>query len=299
MPGRNVELQSPIRASAWRRISLGSWRPTGDSSIHAELELEVEPVLAYLKAIGDAGDPGNPRPRLLHFLGKVLAAAVAKQPNINSLVRFGRIYPRRDVDLFFHVARDLQCGEDLSGFVVRRADQLTLSDLARAYSDGLTDLLSGTDDRFAATKRIFGLLPGFLSRFVLDLTAFLTYTLNLHIPILGVPKDPFGGIMITYVGALGIDAAFAPIAPYTRIPMVVAVGAVRKRPVAVNGRCVVRKTIRIGFTMDHRLMEGVHFAKLIKTMRGFFEHPASLEPANLPENLPAKLSGRAETRGAA
>lgn len=301
MQRKNVYFKAPLRPSAWRRISLGSWRPTGDSSIHAELELEVDAVLAHLKKTAPT-DGESPRPRLLHFFGKALATAVAAQPSINSVVRFGRIYPRRDVDLFFHVARDLQFGEDLSGFVVRNADKLDLQKFARIYREELADLQTGNDERFRATKKIFGILPGFLSRIALDFTSFLTYTLNLHLPVLGIPRDPFGGIMITYVGSLGIDHAFAPIAPYTRIPMVVAVGAVRSRPVAVDGRCVVRKTVRIGFTFDHRLMEGVHFARLSRKIRTFFADPSSLEekaatpPTSPVRSIRRKYSG---TRGAA
>lgn len=286
---QNVQLAARAPMTAWRKISFGSWRPTGDSSIHTELELEVSAVLRYLR---QRSIVEGRQLRLMHFVGPALARCVAEQPRINAIVRFGRLYPRRDVDVFFHVADVHSGGEDLSGITIRRADRLDLYQFRSAYQRKLARLRDNREHRFDRVKGIFAILPGALSRMMLDFTGWLSYSLNVFHPALGIPRDGFGSLMITNIGALGIDMAFAPIAPYTRIPMVVAVGRVRKRPIVRNNRCVPAPTVRLCFTLDHRLMEGVHFAKLSRSLKRYFEQPHLLD-ARPGEN--DEQYGKAET----
>jgi hypothetical protein len=54
-----------------------------------------------------------------------------------------------------------------------------------------------------------------------------------------MPKDAFGSAMVTHVGSMGLDAAFSPLVPYSRTPMLVAVGAAKPRPIAEGDRVVV------------------------------------------------------------
>jgi len=58
--------------------------------------------------------------------------------------------------------------------------------------------------------------------------------------------------MITNIGSLGLDMAWVPIVPYSRVPILLAVGEVRDIPVAENGEIVVRKVMKINATFDHR-----------------------------------------------
>jgi pyruvate dehydrogenase E2 component (dihydrolipoamide acetyltransferase) len=99
------------------------------------------------------------------------------------------------------------------------------------------------------------------------------YTLNLWTPLLGSPRDPFGSCMITSIGSLGLDMAFAPLVPYSRVPLLIAVGAARETPVVRDGRLTVALISRLCVTIDHRLIDGMHAAKMAKTMLAVFANP--------------------------
>src|SRR5688572_1270978 len=114
----NVALHPAEPASGWRRISLGSWRPTGDSSIHAALDLDVEPLERAL-----------PGARLTHVVAAALGRVLNEHPAYNSVVRFGRIHRRRSVDVFFHVLRSRAAQEDLTGVVVRGCERKGLDEI--------------------------------------------------------------------------------------------------------------------------------------------------------------------------
>ena len=99
------------------------------------------------------------------------------------------------------------------------------------------------------------------------------YSLNLWSPVLGLPKDPFGSMMLTNVGALGLDAGFAPLVTYSRVPLLIAVGAVKDTPVVRDGKIEIAPMCRLCATFDHRLIDGMHASHMVRTLQRIFANP--------------------------
>jgi pyruvate dehydrogenase E2 component (dihydrolipoamide acetyltransferase) len=118
-------------------------------------------------------------------------------------------------------------------------------------------------------------LPRRVVSAALELTSFASYTLNLDLRWAGVPRDAFGSVMITNVGALGLEEAYVPLVPYSRVPLLLALGAIRETPVARNGRIATERTMKVCATLDHRLLDGAHMAAMAKILRTWIEDPAS------------------------
>ena len=78
---------------------------------------------------------------------------------------------------------------------------------------------------------------------------------------------------MTSLGSLGVSIAFAPLIPYARVPILITVGGVQDKPVAVNGEVKVRPILPVGVTFDHRFMDGVHAAHMNRIFRQCFENP--------------------------
>jgi pyruvate dehydrogenase E2 component (dihydrolipoamide acetyltransferase) len=79
--------------------------------------------------------------------------------------------------------------------------------------------------------------------------------------------------MITNIGSLGLDQAFVPLVPYSGVPILLALGAVKEAAVVQDGALVVGKTMSICATFDHRFIDGVHAAVLSRVCRQWLEHP--------------------------
>jgi pyruvate/2-oxoglutarate dehydrogenase complex dihydrolipoamide acyltransferase (E2) component len=88
-----------------------------------------------------------------------------------------------------------------------------------------------------------------------------------------VPRDAFGSIMITNVGSLGLEEAYVPPVPYSRVPLLLALGSIRDTPVVKDGVVGVEKTMRLCATFDHRILDGAHAAAMARTMREWIEDP--------------------------
>jgi pyruvate/2-oxoglutarate dehydrogenase complex dihydrolipoamide acyltransferase (E2) component len=264
----------------FRKIACGSWRTAGDPSVYALLEIEMSKALEFAEAYSKQHG-ARITPTLL--VAKAISHCLQVRPELNGLLRHGKVYLRRNVSIFFQVNvpgsavngnRDERIAKAvLSGTTVHETETKSLAEIARAFRAQATELKRGRDHSFGACFRIASLLPWRLVRGFLNLGSWLVYGLNLDLGFLGLPKDPFGSVMITNVGGMGIDVAWAPLVPYTRVPLLLALGTIRNKAVVENGEVRVRPVLSIGVTFDHRLIDGVHAAQMSDEFKKCFAEP--------------------------
>ena len=129
------------------------------------------------------------------------------------------------------------------------------------------------DPAYRKMKTMMGLLPGFLTKLMINFSSFLMYTLNIWSPLLGVPRDSFGSVMVTNIGTIGLDVAFAPLVPYSKVPVLIAVSSVYDAATVVDGKIEIRPKIKLCATFDHRLIDGIHASNMAHTLKAIFNDP--------------------------
>lgn len=266
---KHLDLGPALKISPWRKIAIGTWKTAGDPSVYGTIEVDAVPALAYLEKLNQNSAT---KVTFTHFVGKSVAQAIAKHPEINCILRFGRLYPRKTIDIFFQVATDSQ-GKDLSGTTIREADKKSIFQIAQEMQESIHKIRNQGDPAFRRMKTSLGWIPGFLVTAVINFTSFILYTLNLWSPLFGSPKDPFGSVMITSIGSIGMDMAFAPLVPYSKVPALLAVGMIRDVPVVLEGKVEIGKRALLCATIDHRVIDGMHASQLAKTLRKIFADP--------------------------
>lgn len=275
VPGHYAE-----RVSGWRRLAAASWNAANDPTIYGTISIDATKALEYLE---------RPEMRfhhvtITHLVTKAVADTLARHPGCNAYIRHGRIYVRDDVDVFVLVAvpptgsagaDELEV--DLTGVKIRRANEKTVTDIADEVTRTASGMRRGDDPAFGSTKRMLNVLPSLLLKPALRLITLLQYELNRDLSRFGIPRDPFGGAFVTSVGMLGIQHAFPPIVPMTRLSVNVAVGRIEDTPVAENGRVVVRPILPLTATFDHRTVDGYHAGKLLETFTAIMRDPAAAD----------------------
>lgn len=261
--------------SQFRKIAMGSWRTAADPAVYGLLEIDMTKTLSFQKKLEESG---GPRLSASHFVGRAVAIAMQERPEINGMIRFNRIYLRKHVDLFYQVnipgAENDPVGKaTLSGVVVRQAETLSVTEIAENLNRQSGKLKGGEGELLKSVK-LFKFVPWILMRWVLNISSFLTYDLQLNLTWFGVPRDPFGSVMITNTGSMGGGTAWAPLVPYTRVPLLLTVGQVQLRPwVTESGAIEARPIMRVGITFDHRFMDGAHAAVMSKVFEHCFAEP--------------------------
>lgn len=266
---RNIALGPALKLSPWRKIAIGTWMQPGDPSVYGTLELDVTAALAYLEA---ERQKTQEKLTLTHFVGRAVAEVLHRHPDINCILRWGRLYPRKSVDVFFQVAND-DAGKDLSGLTIRDAQHKSLGTIAAEMREKVEAIRTKGDPAFKKMKGMMALVPGAFVHRLLNLSGFILYSLNLWTPLLGVPRDSFGSVMVTNIGSLGLDIAHAPLVPYSRVPLLIAVGSIKQVPVVRDGKIVVATVCALGITLDHRLIDGKQGSHMQRTLKRIFEHP--------------------------
>jgi pyruvate dehydrogenase E2 component (dihydrolipoamide acetyltransferase) len=145
----------------------------------------------------------------------------------------------------------------------------------------------GDDPDFAKTKKTMEALPRWLLKLSMRLSAWVAGDMNRSMKALGVKASPFGAAMITSVGMFGLPQGFAPLAKFYKMPLLIVVGEITDKPVAVDGRVEIRPMLPITATIDHRNADGWHIGQLLKPFRGYLADPAAFEPSPAPAAVAA------------
>jgi hypothetical protein len=267
--------------SVRRKLAIATWRPPREANIYGKLELDATEALAYL---ADVRGRSSERVTLTHLVGRATAAALAAEPSLNGRISLGRYVPNSRVSLAFLVT--MPDGSDLARARVDDVDRKDLPTIAAELRERSERLRTGTDENWEQSKRIVRALPTTLLRPLVWLTGWLTSSLGVSAKALGLERQPFGSAIVTSVGMLGLDEAWVPPTPFARVPLYVLIGAVRERPVVVDGAVVTRPMLTVTATIDHRFIDGFQAATLARTFRRVFEDPWSLDA---PEGTPARV----------
>lgn len=270
----NVDLEPQRELSSFRRLALGTWRTAADPSVYGSLTLRMDPALAYIDAFRAAT---GRHLTVTHLFARAAAAVLEQVPDANALLRAGRLYRRRRIGVFFQVAmKDPATGRlDLSGTTIHDPQRRTLVELCDDLEARFAEVRADGDGAISRVRRMFSHLPLPAIPALLRLTSFASYTLNLDLGWAGVPRDAFGSVMITNVGALGLEEAYVPLVPYSRVPLLLALGQIREAPVARGGQVIIERVMKVCATLDHRVLDGAHAAAMAEILRAWIEDPVA------------------------
>jgi pyruvate dehydrogenase E2 component (dihydrolipoamide acetyltransferase) len=268
----NLELVRKDDVSSFRKIAIGTWRTAYDPSVYGTMELRMDEAMRYL---AEFRARHQKRLTVSHLVAKAAAMVLKECPDANAILRWNRVYLRRRIGVFFQVLMTDEGADkvDLSGATLYDVEGKSLSEIYDEFDAKVKSVRARQDPALEKTRQTFLAVPYFALNALLRLISFLSYTLNLDLRRFGIPADPFGSIMITNIGSLGLDTAYVPLVPYSRVPILIAIGAVKDAPVVDDGKLAVGKVMRVNATFDHRFIDGFHASVMSRVLRQWIEHP--------------------------
>ena len=258
-----------------------------DASIFFEQELDVSRTLEYIRGVNAE------RPGALSFFQVFLCAAartIALRPKLNRFVSGYRYYQRNEILLGLVAKRQLTDeGQEFVVTLPMRPDE-TLSTLPPRVKDQLALVRQGTGGTSDDANVLLTKLPPLLLRAAVRAIVGLDNQ-NL-LPESFIKSLPFWATaFITNVGSVGIDAPFHHHFNLGTCGLVLALGKIRKVPVLTeHGTVEQRDVVKVTFTFDSRIVDGIYCARAVDLFREFVEHPERLEdPPELTPALRAEL----------
>lgn len=268
----NLELEPKRDVSNFRKIAIGTWRTAYDPSVYGTMEFTMDKAMDYIDEFRQAT---GKHLTVTHLIARAVAETMRKVPDANAVLRFNKIYLRKRIGVFMQVAMTDE-GEDkvdLSGATVYDVADKTLLQLVEEVEEKVNTVRERKDPALEKSRNLFQSIPYMFLGLFLRMVSFLCFTLNLDLRWMGLPNDPFGSVMVTNIGTLGLEQAYVPLVPYSRVPILLATGAVKEHPVVEEGEIVIRKMMKVNATFDHRFIDGFHAAAMSKTMTKWLADP--------------------------
>ena len=268
----HLQLIPKKEVSSFRKMAIGTWQTAYDPTVYGTMRIRMDKALAYIERFREVH---GVRLTVTHLVAKAVAEGLKRCPDANAILRFNKIYLRKQITLSVLVVQaDQGDGKvDLTAARIEDADQKTLKTLAAEMQETIDKVRNRKDQALEKGKGTIGMIPFMWMNMFLKLLGFLMYTLNIDLSFLGMPRDAFGGVTITNVGSLGLDIAYVPLVPYTNTPIFIAPGAVLDMPVVEDGKVIPGKVMSLNASFDHRFIDGFHAGVLAKTVKEMMENP--------------------------
>ncbi|MBN2626214.1 MAG: 2-oxo acid dehydrogenase subunit E2 [Spirochaetales bacterium] len=252
-----------------------------ESAIYFEQDFDITETLAYI-------DRNRGKTRFFQIFLCALARTIALRPDLNRFVSGYNYYQRNQILLNFIAKKELTDeGEEINVSVpFSPFDTLhTVKDrMERLIEKGRKSEDSDSDDLNVLLMKF----PRVFLRFFFWMYRFLDF--HNILPASLIKSDPtYVSTFITNVGSVGIDAPFHHNFEHGNCGIFIALGKYRKfRYIDEEGRLVTRDVVKVTFTYDDRIKDGIYCARSIDLLKKMVENPALLETPPALEDVDLK-----------
>jgi len=261
--------------SNYRRVYPFVMKTRTESAIYADFEFEVEKTLEYMEKV-NAG-LSEKKVKFFHIFVASLVRTVAMRPQLNRFVMGRRIFQRDEIQISMIVKKKLDEESDYSNIKVTFDPRDTLDSVIQKMAKSLE--YGRGDEKKHEEKEIDILIkfPDIILRFIVWVWRGLDYYGILPASI--VKDDPmYASVYVTNLGSLGLNSVYHHLFEYGNASNFLALGKIHKAPlVDENGELKVKDVVRIGYTLDDRISEGIYFVKAVELFKSFMQNPEILE----------------------
>ena len=261
-----------------------------DSTIFFEQEFDVTEALRYVQEKNKGTEGGRKR---LTFFQVLLCAAVrtiALRPKLNRFISGYNYYQRNRILFNFVAKKELSDEGAEINITIPFSPEETLSTLPEKVSAYVNRGKSGPSTESDSLNKLLVSLPRWVIRLVIATIKYLDYHNMLSESF--ISSMPFwASIFFTNVGSVGIDAPFHHNFNIGTCGLFIALGKIRRECVTSEGGAVeLRDRVKVTFTFDDRIVDGIYTGRALELLRSFVENPERLEkPPELTPELRAEL----------
>ena len=264
-----------------------------EAAIYFEQEFDVTKTLEYARK--KRADANLPKISFFYIVLYAATRAIAQRPKLNRFVSGYRYYQRNRISYNFIAKRDLSDEGEEINVTMSFSPFLTLEEFCGKINDYIMSLKKGTSTSSEKINSFITHLPRFCIKLFVWGVRFLDY--HNALPKSVIESLPFySTIFFTNVGSVGIDAPFHHNFEVGNCGIFCAIGKIRRENrLNKDGVMEARDMVKLTFTFDDRITDGIYCARAVSMVRDYVENPEKLE---LPLELsPEQLSnlGLAET----
>jgi hypothetical protein len=246
-----------------------------EATIYFEQEFDVTETLKYIRQKRRAENA--PKISMFYMILFAAVRVIAQRPKLNRFISGYRFYQRNRIRFNFVAKKDLSDEGEEINVTMSFSPFLTLEQFCEKIHHYVLSLKSGSGTGTEKLNVVLSSLPRFLIKAFFNFVKFLDH--NNALPLSVIDDLPFyNTIFFTNVGSVGIDAPFHHNFEIGNCGIFCAIGKVRKeRQLGPDGTVETRDTVKITFTYDDRITDGIYCARAIDMLKDYVENPEKLE----------------------
>jgi hypothetical protein len=249
-----------------RRIMPFLMRGKNESMVLFEQVVDLERTLPWLEARGDA--------HLFHLLLAALARTLHEHPRLNRYVAGRRHYQRDEVSIAFAMKPRYDDRAPLSVLRLKFPEDEPFDALGARIVERVEKGRAGASSQPDREADLLTRLPAPL----LDAGVRLFRALDALglAPRSMIDPDPMhASVFVANLGSVGLDAAWHHLYEYGTCPIFVTLGRVQRLPIVVDDRVEARRAVRLRYTYDERIEDGLYAARALSKLQTRIEDPAA------------------------
>ncbi|MBN2656795.1 MAG: 2-oxo acid dehydrogenase subunit E2 [Spirochaetales bacterium] len=252
-----------------------------ESAIYFEQEFDVTETLPYIEKWNREHEDSEGRLTFFQVFLCGLARTVALRPDLNRFISGFNYYQRNEILLNFIAKKELTDeGEEINITVPFSPFETLWSVRKKIHgyvNRGKSDAGNESDDLNETLMKF----PRFFLKFFFRMYNFLDY--HNILPASLIKADPmYVTSFVTNVGSVGVDAPFHHNFERGTCGIFIALGKFKKfRYLDEAGKLQERDVVKVTYTLDDRIKDGIYCAKSIDLFKEMVENPSILE--NPPE----------------
>ena len=247
-----------------------------ESTIYMEQEVELNDTMAFISEWNDNRPEGRRRLTIMQVLLTAMARAVVERPWINRFVSNFRHYQRNNISFSFVTKKSLSdAGKEVNVTMPFRPGD-TLDSVNERFTQFVEQAKSDDGNKNDEDVDAFEKLPVFLLRIILAILKFMDRHNWMNAAM--IKLLPFYcTAFLTNVGSLKIDAPLHHNFELGNTGLFISLGQIkRQKALDDNGNVYERCWVKITYTFDERIVDGIYSGRTIKLIKYLTERPQLL-----------------------
>lgn len=253
-----------------RRVMPYIMRTRNESAVYYEYTIDLRRADAFLRVFNEE-HPGTAAD-VFHLWLYAFRDGMTQYPVMNRFVVGGRLYQRRELWLSYSVKARLQQGAPLVVVKRRFPEDEPFEDMVAGMQAQIHESRFGKRSYVDKELALLFKFPGFVRRLILGLQR-VADRFGL-LPRKVIERDPlYATAFFANLGSLGMDACYHHLYDYGTIGIFSCIGRAVTEPGSPTSGPDRRRTMRVRFTFDERVEDGLAAWQTMRRIKQIAEDP--------------------------
>jgi hypothetical protein len=267
---------NPIKVPGFTKLMPMLIGSRTQSTIFFEVELHLDRTIDFMQTYNTTRKEGMRRLSVFQIFLCAFARITAEKPKINRFIMNYRYYQRNHITAALVTKTSLhEDAEEVNVMIPLDPDE-TIRSINEKFTAHVNNIKTGGSNTSNDGVDIFGKLPASMLRFFVWIYKFLD---NHNLTTRGMLRAfPFyATVFATHLGSIQLDSALHHLFDMGTNGIFAALGLLHKETyLDHNATPQSRKTMKINFSFDERIVDGLYAGNAMRLMKKYVENPELL-----------------------